>query len=107
MDADHSGNWKFSESEDDPATAKYRTGYVITYAKCSIVWYSKLQGDIDLSTTEAELISLGDSTRDVIPLMGLVEEVQSQGFSVPTIKITVHCKIFEDNSGAPRNCRSP
>ena len=43
VDADNSGNWKFSESEDDPATAKSWTGYVITYAKCPIVWHSKLQ----------------------------------------------------------------
>ena len=37
VDADRSGNWKFSESEDDPATAKSRTGYVIMYTKCPIV----------------------------------------------------------------------
>ena len=103
MDADHSGNCKFSESEDDPATAKSRTGYVITYAKCPIVWNSKLQGEIALSTTEAEFISLSESTRDVIPLMGLIEEVQSQGFSVLNTKLTVHSKIFEDNSGAQKS----
>ena len=44
VDADHPGNWKVLESEDEPTTAKYRTGYVITYAKCPIVWHSKLQG---------------------------------------------------------------
>ena len=32
--------------------------------------------------------------------MGLVEEVQLQGFSVFTKKPTVHWKIFEDNSGS-------
>ena len=32
--------------------------------------------------------------------MVLIEKVQSQGFSVSTTKPTVHCKIFEDNSGA-------
>ena len=44
VDADHPGNWKVLESEDEPTTAKYRTGYVITYAKCPIVWHSKLEG---------------------------------------------------------------
>ena len=107
MDADHSGNWNFSESEDEPATLKSRTGYVITYVKCPIVWHSKLQGEIALSTTEAELISLSDSTRDVITLMGLIKEVKSQGFSVPTKKPTVHCKIFEDNSGALKIAKVP
>ena len=107
VDADKSGNWKFSESEDDPATTKYRTGYLITYAKCPIVWNSKLQGEMDLSTTEAEFISLRESTRDVIPIMGLIEEVQSQGFSAPTTKPTVHCNIFEDNSGALEIAKFP
>ena len=32
--------------------------------------------------------------------MSLIEEVQSQGFSVPTTKPTVHYKIFEGNLGA-------
>ena len=63
MDADNLGNWKLSESEDDPTNKKYRTGYVITYAKCPIVWHSKLQGETALSTTEAEFISLSDATK--------------------------------------------
>ena len=94
-------------SENDPATAKSRTGYVITYAKYPIVWHSKLQGEIALSTTEAEFISLSQSTRDVIPLMVLIKEVQSQGFSVSTTKPTVHCKIFEDNLGALEIAKVP
>ena len=72
VDADHSGDWKFSESEDDPTTAKSRTGYIITFAKCPIVWHSKLEGEISLSTTEAEYISLSDYTRGFIPLMVII-----------------------------------
>jgi hypothetical protein len=53
-DADHSGNWKFNESANDEATAKSRTGYVITHAGCPVVWHSKLQTEIALSSTEAE-----------------------------------------------------
>ena len=37
VDSDHSGKWKFLESEDNPTTAKSWTGYVIMYAKCPIV----------------------------------------------------------------------
>ena len=39
--------------------------------------------------------------------MGLIKEVQSQGFFVSNTKPTVHCKIFEDNSGALEIARVP
>jgi hypothetical protein len=42
-DTDHSGNWKFNASADDIATAKSRTGYVIKYTGCPVMWHSKLQ----------------------------------------------------------------
>ena len=42
-DADQSGNWKFGESTNNEATAKSRTGYVIKYAGCPVVWHSKLE----------------------------------------------------------------
>ena len=39
--------------------------------------------------------------------MSLIKEVQSQDFSIPTTKPTVHCKIFEDNSGALEIAKVP
>ena len=75
-----------------------RTGYVILYANCQIIWSSKLQTEIALSTTESEYIALSQSLRDVIPLMGLLTELQpaiSFSVNVPT----VHCTVFEDNKG--------
>ena len=35
-----------------------RTGYVITYAGCKLLWCSKLQTEIALSAAEAEYIAL-------------------------------------------------
>jgi hypothetical protein len=34
--------------------ARSRTGYVILYASCPIIWVSQLQTEISLSSTEAE-----------------------------------------------------
>ena len=99
VDADFSGNWDREET-DDTDTARSRTGYVIAYAGCPITWTSKLQTQIALSTTEAEYIALSTATRDVIPLMELLQELQGQGFDYTTTTPTVHCKVFEDNSGA-------
>jgi hypothetical protein len=106
-DADHSGNWKFEGYEDDDATAKSRTGYVIKYAGCSVVWHSKLQTEIALSSTEAEYVCLSESLRDAIPMMQLLKEIQDRGFSVPTSTPVVHCRLFEDNSGALELARVP
>ena len=39
--------------------------------------------------------------------MGITEEVQSLGLYVFTTKPTVHCKIFEDNSGALEIAKVP
>jgi hypothetical protein len=107
VDADHSGNWKFGETEDDMATAKSRTGYVIKYAGCPVVWHSKLQTEIALSSTEAEYVSLSESLRDTIPMMQLIKEIQDRGFEVPTSTPVIHCRLFEDNSGALELARVP
>ena len=51
-----------------------RTGYVITYAGCSVLWYSKLQTEISLSTKKAEYIAVIKAMRKVIPFMVLMKE---------------------------------
>ena len=97
MDASFAGDWNTSWS-DEPSSVMSRTGYVILYANCPIIWSSKLQTEIALSTTESEYIALSQSLRDVIPLMGLLTELQpaiSFSVNVPT----VHCTVFEDNKG--------
>ena len=99
VDADFSGNWNPKEW-DDPKNARSRSGYVIMYAGCPIVWASKLQTEIALSTTEAEYVALSTALRECIPLMQLVKELKANGFDFQATKPQVHCKVFEDNSGA-------
>jgi len=100
VDADFAGNWDPDESMDDADTARSRTAYVIMYAGCPILWGSRLQTLIALSSTEAEYYALSTATREVIPIMELAKEMQEYGFHVGTTKPKVHCKVFEDNSGA-------
>lgn len=99
-DADFSGNWDRKEADTDPDTARSRSGYVISYAGCPIIWASKLQSLIALSSTESEYISCSTALRDTIPLMGLARELRDYGFNIKTTMPTVHCRVFEDNSGA-------
>jgi hypothetical protein len=98
--ADLSGLWNKTLAPDDPSTAKSQSGWIIFYVGCPVSWASKLQSQVALSTTEAEYIAMSQSLRDVIPIMGLVQEMRERNFQVICTAPYVHCKVFEDNSGA-------
>ena len=99
-DADFSGNWNQATAEEDVTTAKSRTGYVVMYAGCPIIWGSKLQSVVALSTTEAELVALSTALRDVIPAMDFLEELKEKGILEKVTTPEIKCIAFEDNSGA-------
>jgi hypothetical protein len=97
VDADYCGNWDPTHSED-PNSAKSRTGYMIMYHGCPILWASQLQSVFALSTTEAEYVALSTALRDVILVIDLLQEMQDHGYSVDRTH-SIKCKLFEDNSG--------
>ena len=99
VDADFAGNWDPEESLDRD-TARSRHGYIIMYKGCPILWKSQLQGEICLSSTESEYTGLSYALREVIPIMRLLQEMKELGFQVGSTTPEVHCKVFEDNSGA-------
>ena len=68
VEADFAGGWPTNKS-DDPASVYSRTGYINKYKNCPILWVSKLQSEISLSTTEAEYIALSQAMREVILMM--------------------------------------
>ena len=92
---------------EDIATARSRSGYMITYAACLLIWASKLQTEIALSTTEAEYISLSTALREVISLMELCKELHNKLSNNIKKTPTVHCTAFEDNSGAYELATAP
>jgi histone deacetylase 1/2 len=106
-DASFGGDWHRPTAAFDKTTARSRTGFLITYCGCPIIWASKLQTEIALSTTEAEYIALSSALREVIPLMDLVKEARQHGFDFPFAPARVHCKAFEDNSGALEMAQTP
>jgi hypothetical protein len=106
-DADFSGNWNKEFAPTDPSTAKSRSGWIIFYANCPVIWASKLQSQVALSTTEAEYIAMSMALRDVIPLMELIKEMQERKFDIINSQPYVYCKVFEDNSGALELARLP
>jgi hypothetical protein len=56
VDASFTGDWDPTNAVWDTDTARSRTGYAILYASCPVIWASKLQTEIALSTTEAEYL---------------------------------------------------
>jgi hypothetical protein len=106
-DADFCGLWNKDTAETDANTARSRMGYMLTYAKCPLVWASKLAGPICLSTTEAEYVALSAALRQVIPVMDLLEEMKTQNIVTDNNTPKIFCKAFEDNSGALEMARMP
>ena len=107
VDADFSGNWDRSSAHYDPSTARSRSGHVVTFAGVPIIWYSKLQGEIAQSSTESEYISLSEAAKSTICLMNLLEEAIARGIPIKMKPADVHCKLFEDNSGAYEMATTP
>jgi hypothetical protein len=95
VDADFAGGWSQADA-DNAENVMSRTGYVIMFAGCPILWSSKLQTEIALSTAEAEYIALSQAMRQVIPMMNLLVEINCV-FDINLPKPQVHCKVFEDN----------
>jgi hypothetical protein len=92
--ANFSGLWNKTLAPVDPSRAKSRSGWIIFYVGCPILWASKLQLQVALSTNKAEYIAMSQSLRDVIPTMGLVQEMREQDFQVICIEPYVYCRVF-------------
>ena len=100
VDADFAGNWDQNEPHNDRDTARSRHGYIIRYKGCPVVWKSQLQTEIALSSTESEYTGLSYALREAIPLMEILKEMKAQGIDIADTRAKLHCKVFEDNSGA-------
>ena len=106
-DADFVGGWNLKDSSS-MRSALSRSGFVIKFAGCPIIWSSKLQSEIALSTTEAEYISLSQSLRDLIPIHNIFDELSKAGFIINEVKTTkTYSTVYEDNRGALELAREP
>jgi hypothetical protein len=99
VDCDFAGTWVKEDAMNDPSTAKSRTGFIISYGGCPVIWASRLQTEVVLSTTESEYVGLSEALRIAIVMISLLREMKS--FGIPIIKTTptVFCRLFEDNAG--------
>jgi hypothetical protein len=98
-DADFAGLWPY-EDKLDPSCVKSRTGFVICLSNCPVIWTSKLQTEIALSTMEAEYNALSFAMRSVLPFQTLVHSV-TKGIGLDSDNVaSFRTTVWEDNAGA-------
>jgi hypothetical protein len=74
VDADFAGLFGVEDGQD-PASVKSRTGYGIFFSGVPLMWVSKIQTLISLSTMEAEYVALSQSMRDLIAVRETLKEI--------------------------------
>jgi hypothetical protein len=98
VDADFAGMYGY-EDEQDPVSVKSCTGFVLTLFGCPIIWSSKLQAEITLSSTAAEYVAFSMAMRELLPMRVLLQEIATK-LTFPSITTSlVRSTVFEDNQG--------
>eukprot|EP00611_Tribonema_gayanum_P029745 TRINITY_DN804_c1_g1_i3.p1 TRINITY_DN804_c1_g1~~TRINITY_DN804_c1_g1_i3.p1 ORF type:complete len:607 (+),score=162.53 TRINITY_DN804_c1_g1_i3:1040-2860(+) len=75
----------------DSSTRRSQTGYTFLLCGAAVVWRSKLQPCVTLSSTEAEYVALCEASKEVRPLAQLLEFLGAEQGVV---------RIMEDNAAA-------
>jgi hypothetical protein len=96
VDADFAGNYN-KEDVDDPKTLRSRTGFVITFGSVPVLWKSKVQTEIALSTMEAEYIALSTAMRSLIHLCALLLQIDATVSLDLSSRVSTISTVFEDN----------
>lgn len=101
VDADFAGLFGVEDGQES-VSVKSRTGYVIFFCGVPLLWVSKLQTQIALSTCEAEYIALSQSMRDLIPIRETLKEIMTVVFEVElTPTCSTYSKSFQDVQAIP------
>ena len=96
-DADFAGLWGH-ENPHNPHCAHSRTGFVICVAEWPVVvWISKLQTEITLSTMEAEYVAMSMACKTLFPIVNMLVRDLGEKLGLEVDDKTV--KIHEDNVG--------
>jgi hypothetical protein len=97
-DADFAGLWN-RDNKNDPHCIRSQTGYVICLTNCPVLWISKLQTEIALSTMEAEYVALSASCRDLFGMIDVTNKICSALHLTLSDTTEMHVKIHKDNVG--------
>ena len=95
-DADFGGLFN-AEENSDPNSARSRTGYICTLGDLPVIWSSKLQVEICLSTAESEMAALCSGMRALVPCRFLLFEI-AKCFNIPIKRLSTISHVYEDNN---------
>jgi hypothetical protein len=98
VNADFTDLWPH-EDKNNPTCIKSRTGFVICFSDCPVIWLSKLQTDIATSTMEAKYNGLSLCMRDLLPFKRLLLAVANGIGLADDILTTFKMTVWEDNNG--------
>jgi hypothetical protein len=103
VDVDFAGLFTV-EDKQDPVSVKSRTGYVILFKGAPLLWASKMQTQIALSTMEAEYIAISQAMRDLIPIQEVLKEIITTVFQVSkTISYQTYSKsVYSNDNNAEK-----
>ena len=105
VDADFAGLWSY-EDPRDPSCVRSRTGYVITLGSVPIIWKSKLQEQVALSTMVAEHIATSVAMRELLPMRRILKYIcDNMSFEQP--KESTVSTVWGDNSAALSLMQAP
>ena len=90
----------FSDSDfgNDLESRKSVTGVVLKVGDNPIIWISRKQGVVSMSTTEAEYIAASEATKELIGVKNILEEI---------LNVSVHAELLIDNQSAIKLVRNP
>ena len=101
-DSDFAGLFQ-RDPDDSPSSAKSRSGYVIKFCACPLLWKSQLQPSIALSTSESEYYSLSQCIRSLLPIRSILLEffnVVKAPAPFAVLAETIPTVVFVDNTSA-------
>ena len=81
---------------------------LVKFSNCPLLWLSKLQTEIALSTLNFEYVALSHSVRALLPFESLIKEViDNLVIDSEKLKFLLSSTIYEDNNGAIVVATSP
>ena len=87
------------ENQNNPVSTKSRTGYIIYFGGCPLLWKPQLHTETALSTFHAEYVSLATAMRAVVHLQRVHSEIVT-ALNIASGPPVIHAEVFEDNNSA-------
>jgi hypothetical protein len=98
VNADFAGLYK-QDPGKSPSSTKSCSRYVIHLAGNPLIWKSKLQTEVSLSTLESEYSEISQAMRQLLSIRLLIIKLLSVLDPQESLGSSIGCTVFEDNNG--------